>query len=605
VLIARLAARDLRRRPVEAALLFLTLAAATTVLTMALIVRGVTSDPYQNTRVATTGPDVVASTDPRGVPGQPEETPPDAGSLDALAREPGVVGHSGPHPVFLADLATNGRTGMAYAIGRATTPASVDQPKLTEGSWIAPGNVVLEAAFADALGVGAGNQIAVNGRSFTVAGVAVSAAMPPYPEIGCFAMFCMERTGVLWLTEADALGLPPPLSAGPDGKPLASEPSYVTFLKLEDPALAPAFARSHASVAPAVSTMAWQEVRDQTAQVVRNQRQALLIGSRLIALLAVASVAVLVGGRMAGQSRRVGLLKAVGGTPGLAAVVLLAEYVAIALGAAAAGLTLGRLCAPLLTDPSTGLLGSAGSPSLSISTAVQVTALALGVAVAATLVPAVRASRTSTVLALADAARPPRRTAWFIATSARLPLPLLLGLRMAARRPRRAMLSAASIFVTVSGIVAALGAHALPNVSRLQEFGLPPSRTAQLNQALLMITITLAGLAAANAIFITSATVTDNRHFTALARALGATPAEMSEGLSAAQLLSAITGAILGIPGGLALIDFVSNESPNIPLWQLVVVVPCTVLALAALTAIPSRLGARRPVAEVLQAELV
>ena len=88
------------------------------------------------------------------------------------------------------------------------------------------------------------------------------------------------------------------------------------------------------------------------------------------------------------------------------------------------------------------------------------TAVALGVAVAATFVPAVRAARTSTVLALADAARPPRRTAWLIAISARLPVPLLLGLRVAARRPRRVVLATVSIAITVSGIVAALAAHA-------------------------------------------------------------------------------------------------------------------------------------------------
>ena len=91
-----------------------------------------------------------------------------------------------------------------------------------------------------------------------------------------------------------------------------------------------------------------------------------------------------------------------------------------------------------------------------MSTVGLVTAVALGVAVAATFVPAVRAARTSTVLALADSARPPRRTAWLIALSARLPVPLLLGLRVAARRPRRVVLGMVSIAITVSGIVAVL-----------------------------------------------------------------------------------------------------------------------------------------------------
>ena len=120
---------------------------------------------------------------------------------------------------------------------------------------------------------------------------------------------------------------------------------------------------------------------------------------------------------MADQIRRVGLLKAVGATPSLVAAVLLAEYVLVALLAAAAGLAVGWLAVPLLTDPTAGLLGGVGAPPLAISAVGLVTGVALGVAVAATFVPAVRAARTSTVLALADSARAPRRTAWLIAVS--------------------------------------------------------------------------------------------------------------------------------------------------------------------------------------------
>ena len=349
----------------------------------------------------------------------------------------------------------------------------------------------------------------------------------------------------------------------------------------------------------------------------RNQRQAMLTGAWLLVLLAVASVAVLVGGRMAAQIRRVGLLKAVGGTPSLVAAVLLAEYVVVALLAAAAGLAVGRLAAPALTDPSAGLLGSVGAPPLTISTVGLVTAVALGVAVGATLVPAVRAARTSTVLALADSARAPRRTAWLIALSARLPVPLLLGLRLAARRPRRVVLATVSIAVTASGIVAALAAHTDLNADQLSQASVAdqlsgtggsvfdPSRTDRLNQVLLLITITLVALAAVNAIFITWATALDARHSSALARALGATPQQVGAGLSAAQVLPALAGAILGIPGGLQLITAADPDrvAINPPLWQLLAVVPGTVLVVAGLTAIPARLGARRPVAEILQSE--
>ena len=202
----------------------------------------------------------------------------------------------------------------------------------------------------------------------------------------------------------------------------------------------------------------WQDILDMHTNVVQDQQLVLLSGSWLVGSLAVASIAVLAGGRMADQTRRVGLLKAVGGTPRLVAAVLLTEYLVVALLAAAGGLVAGWLAAPLLTDPGAGLLGSAGAPSLTLSTVAQVTAVALGVAAVATFVPAVRAARTSTVHALADAARPPRRTSWLIAISARLPVPLLLGLRVAARRPRRVVLNTISIFVTVTGIVAVLAA---------------------------------------------------------------------------------------------------------------------------------------------------
>jgi hypothetical protein len=60
VLVSRLAARDLRRRPVEALMVLLVIAAAATTLTVALALSGVTNRPYQQTRLATAGPDVVA-----------------------------------------------------------------------------------------------------------------------------------------------------------------------------------------------------------------------------------------------------------------------------------------------------------------------------------------------------------------------------------------------------------------------------------------------------------------------------------------------------------------------------------------------------------------
>jgi hypothetical protein len=603
LVVYRLAARDLRRRPAEAALLLLAIMAATTTLTLGLVLHGVISKPYETTRKATAGPDVVAGL---AVPPERDE-PVDLTGLRALADARGVTAHSGPYPVVWTTLRAHSRTVATQAIGRDTGQATIDQPLLTEGSWVRDDGAVIEAAFADALGVGAGDAVTVNGRSFDVVGVAVTAAAAPYPELSCLT-FCLADAGLVWLTRADARRIAPD----------ATTVGYVLNLKLADPTTAPAFAGSHnptpANCGPGGQCteqavppilLAWQEIREASANVVENQRRALLTGGWLLALLAVASIAVLVGGRMAAQIRRVGLLKAVGGTPSLVAAVLLAQYVVVALVAAAAGLGLGWLAAPLLTDPSAGLVGRAGAPALTAATVGLVTAVAVAVAVAASLVPAVRAARTSTVLALADAARAPRRTAWLVAISARLPAPLLLGLRLAARRPRRAVLAVASIAITVSGIVAALGAHADLNTALAGSSAPDPSRADRLNEALLVITVTLVALAAVNAVFITWATALDTRHASALARALGATPQQVSAGLSAAQVLPALVGALLGIPGGIALLAAVDPDPTTriAPLWQLFAVVVATVVAITVLTALPARIIARRPAAEILQAE--
>jgi putative ABC transport system permease protein len=447
-----------------------------------------------------------------------------------------------------------------------------------------------------------------------VVGIAVTAASVPYPAVSCLA-FCPGNAGLVWLTRSDVRSLAAP-----------RKPLYVSYLKLADPDAAPAFVSEHnppPNAAPGTSPssalppllQSWQQISADSSDLVDNQRRALLTGGWLLVVLAVASVAVLVGSRMADQIRRVGLLKAIGGTPSLVAAVLLAEYVVVALLAAAAGLVLGRLAAPLITEPSAGLLGRGATPTLTASTVGLVTAVALAVAVAATFVPAVRAARTSTVRALADAARVPRRTGWLVRLSARLPVPLLLGMRAAGRRPRRVVLATASIAITVSGIVAALSAHADLDAGRLASVANQlsgaggsvgdASRADRLNQVLLVITLTLVALAAVNALFITWATALDARRSSALARALGATPRQVSAGLSAAQVVPALVGALLGIPGGILLIELADPDSTTTlpPVWQLIAVVPATVLVVAALTAIPARIGARRPAGEILQAE--
>jgi len=368
-------------------------------------------------------------------------------------------------------------------------------------------------------------------------------------------------------------------------------------LKLSGSAAAPAFVdRYDANSSPTSLTLySWQSIRDKDTLVTARAQLVLLTGSWLLVLLALASVVVLVGGRMAEQTRRVGLLKAIGGTPLLVAVVLLLEYALVGLCAATVGLLAGWLAAPLIDGPGAGLLGAPSAPSLTVSTVGLAVALALGVALVATFVPAVRAARQSTVAALEDAARVPRRRARVIALSAHLPAPLLLGVRLAARRPGRLLVSVFSVAVTTSGLVVVLILHVTVN-------GVLGPEVAQ---ATTTISLMLVVLAAVNAVFIAWTTALETRHPAAVARALGAAPRQVAAGLSMALLLPALLGVLLGIPGGIGLHHAVkeAGATPIPPVLWLAVMVVVLSLIIAALTTVPVSIDARRPVADLLQSE--
>jgi putative ABC transport system permease protein len=620
LLVFRLAARDVRHHVAQAVLLVIAIAAATATLTMGIALSGVTSQsPYLTTRAATKGPDVVAYTT-------------SASAASKLAHASGVTNHSGPFPVVSATIRFDGRFNDVFAEGRSMTPTAVDQPLLTTGSWVRPDGVVIERTFADALGVSVGDRISLNGKSFAVAGIAVTAAQSPYPNLcngtlvgataaasrfsnACPSWFNIpmlslgggdyisdfDDVGQVWMTEADAVGLTS------KANPLTT---YVVNLKLTSPGDAQAFAYDrfvrNSPTTPLFSTWEGQELED--AKLVQDGQGVLQPGAVFLALLAVASVAVLVGRRLSEYARRVGLLKAVGGTPSVVAATFLAENLILALFAAGIGLAAGWLAAPLITNPGAALVGAAGAAPISLGSAADVIGLAIVVALAATLVPAIRASRGSTVAALNDVARPPKRRGALIRISSRLPIPALFGLRLVARRPRRSLLSAANVAVTTTGIVAVISFHAfadntLSGAVALTAGGLSNPVINRDEQMLTVITVMLITLAALNTLFTTWATVLDARHAAALMQALGARARQVSSGLVVAQVLCALPGAILGIPLGVVLFKLAVKHGSLPPVTWLAAAALGVLVAMAALTIIPARLGTRQPAASVLQSE--
>jgi putative ABC transport system permease protein len=606
-LFARLGVKDLRHHLTEALLLFLVIAAATATLTLGLVLHGETDNPFNATRAATRGPDVVANLSPDVSRSGAISANASPEAMASLEHAPGVTGRGGPFPVTFALVRTRGITTSAMLEGRDAAPASLDQPSVSDGTWVHKGGVVVERSFADALSVHVGDALTLNGRLHRIVGIAVDAAVPPYPHIcaiGCGVVYRNAMThsplylyepGLIWVSRADLAALASPQVGV----------SYLENLKLAHPDQAPAFAATASrtpSSGSALTITSWQKIAAGAAKLVRGPRTVLLVGSGLLIALALASVAVLVGGRLSEQTRRVGLLKAVGATPATVAAVLLIEHVAVTILAATAGLAIGRSVAPELATPGAGLLGAAGTPPITPSTVAIVYGVALAIAVLATLIPALQAARTSTVTALADTPRPPRRSRRLISLSTRLPVPLLLGVRLAARRPRRLALGVLSVAVCVAGIVAILLEH-----NRLDTTsGLINPQNQRMNQVMLVITVMLLVLTAVNALLITWATVLDGRHASALARALGATPRQVGTGLCATQLLAVIPGAILGIPLGIGLLEVVTGSGDAYklePAWWYLLIVLGACATTTILTALPARIGGRQPVARVLQSE--
>ncbi|MGA2530635.1 MAG: ABC transporter permease, partial [Acidimicrobiales bacterium] len=81
LLMCRLVASSLRRRPAEVVLTVVTIAAATTTLMLGLALHNLTAHPYQTTRALTSGPDVAAMPD--------SASPSSVAQLDALEHHSG------------------------------------------------------------------------------------------------------------------------------------------------------------------------------------------------------------------------------------------------------------------------------------------------------------------------------------------------------------------------------------------------------------------------------------------------------------------------------------------------------------------------------------
>ena len=361
-------------------------------------------------------------------------------TLRMLAADPEVVASAGPVATLDGvDLVQgNDRTGLQ--VTALDDPAvAVNQPPQRAGRWARDRNeIVVDRSLAADTGVAVGDRISV-GRGATVAEFAVVGTAVNLTD--CFYPNC--DPGRVWVTSGGMDRLAPG-GVGTSGQ---------SWLRFADPAQADPFVQRQAAagVTGVRGTDSWLDTRGDFLAL-DQVLGAMIAGFGGFVLIA---AAVIVAGTMTvrtvARRREMGLLQAVGCTPGQIAAALLAEHLAVGTIAAVVGWFLGGFASPTLR---VGIAAALGPPGFSWPL------LGLGVALvtvwailtAATLGPALGAIRRPLTEMIRDA--PPERAGRLARRLAGLPRRLVaLGLRETTGRPARSLLAALALAVAVVAAV--------------------------------------------------------------------------------------------------------------------------------------------------------
>jgi putative ABC transport system permease protein len=591
-----LAWRNVRHRPWQALLLLLALSLSTATITLALTVAETSDRAWDRVARATNGFHVGASVEIRDLsPAQRDRLPSDLARLDAA---PGVVAVGGPWRSAHVDGEIDGIPIRLKVQVRDTEPTPVDQPLVTAGQWLGDRDgVVVEEGLAAAAGLQPGDTITIAGQDVPVRGAALTVTDNPYPT---------SQPPTVWIGSTTASRLGAALDSG----------GYLLLLRLADPDRAESFEVDHPAV---FETDTWQDIRRESATDLQDLAVSLGGMAVFVVGLTVATAIILVAGRMAAQIRQVGTLKAVGVTPGQVTGVLLVEYLTVALLATAVGLAAGTLLtAPLARLTRVLSVYGAQTPPVTWPRVAIAVAVTTGVVLLATVLPALRGVRRSTLHSLNGTTRPPHRAGRLMRAVANLPLPLSigLGLRATTRRPGRFIANTFGLTIGIALVIAGLALRTGVQAFRREGLSLndpdPISLAATVDNldrlSTLGFTIAafLIALAMLNAIVTAVFSSHDSARNHAILRTVGTTPSQTATAFLIAHLTACLLACVAGIPLGIALYNSIRGQTLGpIGLTPLTYVATgLTALLLYAVIALtPARLLARRPVTPQLAYE--
>ena len=442
----RKARADIADRPLQVALVFLAVAAATAVLATAATTSVSAGNAYMSIFKESNGAHVWFSF--FSPPGQSARS-----DLTRIGELDSVTATSGPHPessrTFPTVLGDGSVDLLLYGLGPELP--EVGRPIVTKGRWLSAdgeGEIVLDRGLSRHRDVDVGDRIELlkpdGAETFEVVGLAVTAA----------------RSSYSWGdTEALAFVLPSTLE---EMEPDRDYWHWTYGVRIAEPEEVGRFVRSAIGLYPEGAELHWQtweSLRDEAHEGVRIL--SLLIGVfGVFAIVAAALVIVnVIGGYVLAQVRDIGLLKSVGWTPRQVAALLLLEHVGLSIPAALLGTAIGFLGAPLV-------LRAAEDPPPAVFDPIRMLVIAFGVplAIAAmTLIPARRGGQVSVVQAItaglfraqSRASRAARLATWL-----RLPTTMALGFKDAFNRPVRSAMTVTALAGAVVLSTFALGLEA-------------------------------------------------------------------------------------------------------------------------------------------------
>lgn len=434
------AMRDLRRRRLQAAVIFLTTLFAVGTGAMALMLISQPSDPYKAAFEAQKGAHLQVGFDSRIDPG-------------TLARTPSLIGataYGGPYPATALQFQSNGNKYAVTAYGRNDPNGDVEQLRISAGRWPAADNeIALALSFANLNHIAVGDRLKV-----------VSVAQQPVLTVAALVVDIDEARADVGAGRGWVLGSAiVPLTV-----------QSTSFLMMDyrfarDPTSAQLQADMDTlrvslppgSITTSVSYLLLRSIFNVPDQILT----AVLTAFSLLALAATAAiVANLVTGIVISSYREIGIMKAVGFTPLQVVDVFVLQILVPAAAACVIGIPAGTFLSQPLLANSSSALGLAYQATYSPALDLLALAGALLIVIIAALVPALRAGLLKPAAVIANATAPRGQSGrWLrrLASRVRLPRSIGIGLGDAVSRPVRAILTVIAIFVGVATVVAALG----------------------------------------------------------------------------------------------------------------------------------------------------